>query len=438
MPRKARSGIIHPYKVTRSKKLKDGTRREYVSWEAKVDGRRVSARTYRQCDEKIRGLLAERSELGVVGDPNMRLGAYLDSWLEGKRDLVDPGSYRKYESIVQTHLASYRNLRLARVSPQTVRRILGGLTVHDRFGNDLGVPLGFGAKRGVYEVLRQVFRQAVGDRVIVFDPMLGVPAPRARDADRDVERVRTAFTVPELERLLVVSARMGVPDGAVWWVLLLTGMRLGEVLGLTWDCVDLDGGFLRVDWKLERVRREHGCGEPGSGGVYPCGYKVASKCPSGRLLAPPGFDCREVDSVYCLTRPKSHTGRVVPLVPELVEVLRRVHAVDPAGGVEGLVFHRLDGHPLSPTTVERLFRVLCREAGVADAEHRVVHETRHSVVTLLFALGVDSGLVQEIVGHSSAAMSEHYRHAGLGERSAAMNRLEAGLGLRRLLPPAGE
>ena len=32
-----------------------------------------------------------------------------------------------------------------------------------------------------------------------------------------------------------------------------------------------------------------------------------------------GFDCRELDVVYCLTRPKSHTGRVVPLVPELVE-----------------------------------------------------------------------------------------------------------------------
>ena len=45
--------------------------------------------------------------------------------------------------------------------------------------------------------------------------MLGVPVPRARDADRDVERVRTAFTVPELERLLGVSARLGVPGGAV-------------------------------------------------------------------------------------------------------------------------------------------------------------------------------------------------------------------------------
>lgn len=436
MPRKARSGIIHPYKVVRSKKLKDGMRREYVSWEAKVDGRRVSARTYRQCDEKIRRLLAERSDMGMVGDPNIRFGAYLDTWLDGKRDLVDPSTFRSYGNVVQVHLAPYRNLRLARVSPQTVRRILAGLTVHDRFGNDLGRPLGFGAKRGVYGVLGQVFRQAVAERVIVFNPMLGVPVPRARDADKDVERVRTAFTVPELKRLLGVSARLGVPDGAVWWVLLLTGMRLGEVLGLTWDCVDLDGGFLRVDWKLEHVRHEHGCGEPDAGGVYPCGYKIASKCPRSRLLVPDGFDCRELDAVYCLTRPKSHTGRVVPLVPELVEVLRRVKAVDPAGGVDGLVFHRPGGAPLNMSGVEKRFRVLCGEAGVADADRRVVHETRHSVVTLLFALGVDSGLVQEIVGHSSAAMSEHYRHAGLGERSAAMNRLEDGLGLRRLLPPA--
>ena len=104
MPRKARSGIIHPYKVVRSKTLEDGTRREYVSWEAKVDGRRVSARTYRQCDEKVRRLLAERSDTGMVGDPNIRFGAYLDTWLEGKRDTVDPGTFRSYGNVVQVHL----------------------------------------------------------------------------------------------------------------------------------------------------------------------------------------------------------------------------------------------------------------------------------------------------------------------------------------------
>ena len=438
MPRKARSGIIHPYKVTRTKRLKNGTTREYVSWEAKVDGRRVSARTYRQCDEKVRRLLAERSELGMAGDPNVRLGGFMDSWLDGKRDMVDPGTFKMYETVVRVHLSPYRSLRLARISPQTVRRILSGLTVHDRFGNDSGRPLAFGGKRVVYGVLGQVFRQAVAERVMVFNPMLGVPVPRARDVDRDVERVRTAFTVPELERLLGVSSRLGVPDGALWWTLLLTGMRLGEVLGLTWDCVDLERGVLTVDWKLEHVPREHGCGGRGADGVFPCGFKQPSKCPMSRLLVPPGFDCRVLDTVYCLTRPKSHTGRLVPLVPELVEVLRRVRVVDPAGGVEGLVFHRAGGGPLNMAGVEKRLRVLCAEAGVDDAEHRVVHETRHSVVTLLFALGVDSGLVQEIVGHSSAAMSEHYRHAGLGERSAAMNRLEDGLGLRRLLPPAGE
>lgn len=75
------------------------------------------------------------------------------------------------------------------------------------------------------------------------------------------------------------------------------------------------------------------------------------------------------------------------------------------------------------------FRQLLENAGVPNAEHRSRHETRHTVVTILMSMGVDYGLVEEIVGHSSRLMVEHYRHAGLKERLSAMETMNKPLQL---------
>ena len=50
------------------------------------------------------------------------------------------------------------------------------------------------------------------------------------------------------------------------------------------------------------------------------------------------------------------------------------------------------------------------------------------------SMGVDYGLVEEIVGHSSRLMVEHYRHAGLKERLTAMETMNAALNLKQLEP----
>ena len=50
------------------------------------------------------------------------------------------------------------------------------------------------------------------------------------------------------------------------------------------------------------------------------------------------------------------------------------------------------------------------------------------------SMGVDYGLVEEIVGHSSRLMVEHYRHAGLRERLTAMETMNAALDLKQLEP----
>ena len=133
---------------------------------------------------------------------------------------------------------------------------------------------------------------------------------------------------------------------------------------------------------------------------------------------------------WCLTPPKSKRGRKVPIIPALAQTLEAyLEATDDIPNPYGLLFRHDDGTPIEPDEDLENFRQLLENAGVPNAEHRSRHETRHTVVTILMSMGVDYGLVEEIVGHSSRLMVEHYRHAGLKERLAAMETMNKPLQL---------
>jgi site-specific recombinase XerD len=98
---------------------------------------------------------------------------------------------------------------------------------------------------------------------------------------------------------------------------------------------------------------------------------------------------------------------------------------------KGLIFCDSKGRPIDPKRDNSDFQTLLQAAQITGVKH-TGHETRHSVVTLLASQGVDFQLIQEIVGHSSDAMVEHYRHADNTERLKAMETLDSSLNLAQI------
>jgi integrase len=67
----------------------------------------------------------------------------------------------------------------------------------------------------------------------------------------DVEKFRgSPLTLDEARRLLSVTA--GDRLSPLWWVAIDTGLRIGELLALGWNHVDLEAGTLRVEGQLQR------------------------------------------------------------------------------------------------------------------------------------------------------------------------------------------
>lgn len=459
MPRIRKTGAVYPIRHEQRKTLKDGTVKTYVNWQAKVDGRWVSAKTYKECDRKIAEALKEKTEWGMGVDRATRLGEYAAQWFEMKKRDLKPASTGNYASLISVHLSRYANEKLGEVTASAVQRMIANMRNLD------GTPCSYDRQLGFYNILNQIFKAAVADRLIPTSPVTSAARPKRRDmglagdrrtingpvavsADkRSGTQDRKAFTVKQMQDMLEASSDDLFLGARQWWRL-LTGMRQGEILGATLDDLDLwrdktletpDSGEIwigtyTVNWKLESLDKEHGCGEPGRDGRYPCGFKRPSSCPRYRWRVPDGYDMIHLCKGYALTPPKSARGKVVPIIPQLGTVVHRyLEATENIiPNPYNLIFRTREGMPLAALDDRAGFRDLMRRAGIPDYENRYGHECRNSVVSLLFHMKVDAGIIQRIVGHSSIAMSEHYRTVPVEDLMRGMETIGDKLDLKQI------
>jgi integrase len=128
------------------------------------------------------------------------------------------------------------------------------------------------------------------------------------------------------------------------------------------------------------------------------------------------------------TSPKGGKGRSAYLPPSALAALRRHRArqgterlkAGTAWEDSGLIFTTHTGALVRPSTVtDGAFKPLLRRAGLPN---RRFHDLRHTAATLLLSANVHPKLVQELLGHSSIAMTlDRYSHwiPSMGEQTAA-------------------
>jgi integrase len=183
----------------------------------------------------------------------------------------------------------------------------------------------------------------------------------------------SAWSVEEASRFLASARADDDPLYAAYVLILVNGLRKGEVLGLTWSSVDLDNGELDIGWQLQRVGRE-------------LIHKMRAK--------PQDSDADDN----------------VPLPDICSAALKLQHdeqevAREQAGGRwhdSDLVFTTRWGTPIEPRNFNRSFDAGCAKAGVPRIR---VHDTRHTCASLLAALDVHPRVAMRILRHSQIAMT---------------------------------
>lgn len=488
MPKRRVKGAAKPYTywTTYTVKGPDGTseKRRTQRWKQQVEagydgeGRRIrktfTGKTSREVTAKVREYMRKTVENGGQPyDDRAKFGTYAKAFLEAKSRELTPNSIRIYKTVVNRHLAPLTNEPISSLRHTRMQNFINGLTV----GNGKTTKQASESVKALAcTVASQIFEMAVSDGIIARNPMRAVK-PNTRNRHTAKPQEPELFTVEEMTLMLKHAAEMDIRDGAIWIWRLLTGMRQSEILGARtadlsiWEEVvtvpqtimretmkdaiytDENGnerhikakitephteqvptrihvGSYQVNWQLQPVSRRHGCPKT-ENGEWSCGT-APSRCPDAIWNIPDGYAMEPCKGRYCFIPPKSNTGRIVPILPQLAEtMLRYQNATRDIPNPHGLIFREEDGSPIVTVEDTSRFKQFMRDSGIDPTHHRG-HQTRHSVVTLLRSMGVDDQLVAEIVGHSSIKMVEHYRHADMTERLKAMETLEQKLNLKSI------
>lgn len=201
------------------------------------------------------------------------------------------------------------------------------------------------------------------------------------------------FTFEEADRLLAAIAGEragGRREAAAWddYALFITaikvGPRAGELLGLTWDKVDLVKREIRIDEQLARASS---------------GSKGGAAIAHGKLV------------------PLKAGERTVAAAPSVVEALKRIrHLRGP------WVFCDAEGNPYTREDLARKLEQWARRAGLRRMHP---HGLRHTFCSHLTMRGVNLKKIQVWAGHSSIQTTMLYAHLAPGVGDDAINLLDA-------------
>lgn len=326
--------------------------------------------------------LARAAEAGLsLAGGRQSVADYLDRWLvDVAAHRVRPSTHRGYQQHVVLHIVpAIGSIRLDKLTGQDLARLYADRLAAGKSARTVEL---------THSVLHSALKQAVRWDLIARNPADLVSPPRPRR--------------PEIRPLTSVQARtllataVGDPLEALYVLALSTGMRQGELLGLTWAAVDLTAGTIEVRASLNRSAGAWSLDEP----------KTARSRRTVRLAG-------SAIAAVKAHRIRQHEARLL---------------VGSDWADHDLVFTNAWGLPLDgPHVTSRDFRGLLRRAELPPIRF---HDLRHTAATILLSSGVHPKMVQEMLGHATIALTldvySHVTPTMHDEAAATMERVLVG------------
>jgi len=339
-----------------------GRWRGFVAWTEPDGTPRRKSFSGPSADDVRQKVTALRAALDVGRRPATprTVGEYLSGWLDAERARIRPATWLYRAGHVNRYIVpAMGTSKIADVTPRDIERMTTAMV-------DKGLAPRTAA--GARTTLRKALADAQRDGLVHRNVAALARPPRI--PGRAVEYLDRA----ELRKLLVAAE--SDPLGPLVIVAATTGLRQGELLGLTWADVDMLGATVTV---------RHSMSRDWSGG-------------------------------YSLSEPKTTRSRRTIHLPDRAgkallaqQVLQAAERLAAGEDVwderDDLVFTDHVGRAITPSAVSRRWRSLNDAAGIKRVPF---HALRHSWATLALASGVPLKVISDNLGHTSITVTAQF------------------------------
>ncbi len=352
----------------------------------------IYGKTQKEVRERLTEITTELDDGTYIEPSNMTLEAWMSIWLEDYMFDKKWSTIKHYKAQAKAHiLPALGKVPLSQLDPHRIQSFYNSLLRGSGGKQPLG-PISPKSIRNVHGILSKCLSTAVKLEYLRRNPAEMVTLPRLER--KEIQPLTDA----QVGALVAAIGSDGY--GTLLKVVVFTGLRLAEAIGMTWDCVDFEKRRLTINKQLQK-----------------------------RPLAEGGFT---------FTPLKNGITRVIAPAPFVLELLKRWRQVQAEERLKAgwewqgwksekehqsaFVFTTpLETH-LHPQTVYIHFKKFATEIGAPNAR---VHDLRHTHAVLSLQNGDDIKTVQGNLGHATAAFTlDVYGHVSERMKEDSANRMQ--------------
>lgn len=337
--------------------------------------------------EKMQELRKKRDDNYYIENKNITLEEWLKEWMRVyKKPYISPRPYQGYVEKSKTILEHLGNMQLQKIELYHLQKFISDLQNVGKSPKSL---------RHYYSILKMCFDDAIMCRHISLNPTRNLKLPSMRRKELNI--------MTKEEQLVFEGFMKKYRMGTAYIVLANTGLRAGELSGLTWKDVDFENKALYVRRGMQKIT------------TYDDEFNKLKRE-------------RKVTDVKT-----ENSYRVVPMLDKVVRILqeykKKVQAEQEELAELGegfkeddFIFKTKCNHPITSEYLRKTCQGICKSNNFRKVG---IHELRHTFATRSIEAGIDLRVLQEILGHASySTTADIYVHI-LGQvKLSQMNRLE--------------
>lgn len=374
--------------------------RKYTTWTppaglTAVKAKKAAERAADAWEEEVRAEYQKQKEQGSAYrlPPDKRRDDFLsfvnNTWFVlrvcGEND--KPNTVAFYKNMTRMISEYFNGAVLQEISPIDIQKYLAYLRTE--YKGKQGKPLSAKTLRHLYGTLNLIFGYAEQQEMIAHNPMRKVSAPKKEKKPVD------ALTTEQAAKLFKLLPDCTLDFHCILQLLITTGIRRGECMGLKWGDIDELESTIRIE------------------------RSIACTPESGVVISTP----KTVNSI-----------RTIPVIPSTLALLqqykKQIQNQHPNAILkDAFLFPNKENIflPRDPNSVTRRVKRFMKNNGFPDLSP---HDLRHSCATLLLAQGADIKSVQEILGHADASTTlNFYVKSDLRQMRAATEKYAAAFNL---------